>query len=559
MLKRETTLKAPNPEQEQQPSPSLNAELFELIVENNEVFIKVCPPVNGNKANLDRIQDAVHDLDVDYLPERLLEIYENESDEFEKLCDLVITDYQFEVTISPDEQSASILVVPPTDESLPLTPAMLTQALNQQGVQAGILQEVLGDIVEFSLFREAVVVAEAQMPQNGVDGYFILKYQPETDAEQAELQVNHKEHNDLINVTEGQVLVEIVEPVKGIDGFLVTGRELQAAKGRKCRLVPGRHTKYTPDRSQIVATRNGFVIMEGNSLTVENILRVANVDSSTGNLHFEGILLVEGNVEDAFTAEATVRIDVKGSVGKATLKSQGDVLVSNGVLGGTIKAGGSVRAKFVSDSTIKAEKRILISEYILNSTLSAGELVHVTAPEGFLSGGSVHAGSFIKIPIVGSQKIGVETNLAVGLDPDLRKMFNEVESRLKGHQLSFEKLNKNLSHLQAIREKQGVLPPEPEGTFNRMLEASRTLKKELHNQVLVWRKLVDIIQQDRQLGGGVVFIPGTTYPGTVIQIKRLTLQIKSPVSDAAVISSKGKLHIRDCRDVYKKFRRYFER
>ena len=66
------------------------------------------PLLGAPTANLDDIQAELHLMDVDYIPERLLEIYERSSGDFDYLCDEESKDFTLQVEMSRDESAVYI-------------------------------------------------------------------------------------------------------------------------------------------------------------------------------------------------------------------------------------------------------------------------------------------------------------------------------------------------------------------------------------------------------------------------------------------------------------------
>ena len=64
---------------------------------------------------------------------------------------------------------------------------------------------------------------------------------------------------------------------------------------------------------------SGHVILENDKIFVSNVLELVNVDNSTGDIDYEGDVVVNGNVLAGFTVKATGDITVSGIVEGATV------------------------------------------------------------------------------------------------------------------------------------------------------------------------------------------------------------------------------------------------
>lgn len=532
---------------------------YELNVQAGKVYLKIAESSEGMKADLDAIQEVLHEIDVDYLPERLLEIYETASNQFELLCDQEVTDYQFTIELTSGGAGAYLTVVPPAHPSEnPLTLERMENALREAGVVQGVMPDVLQKILDEQIEYEPVLVARGRKPVDGKDGYVQLVYGDNDEKKKEEaLRVNHREMNVIATAKAGDVLVNIVPPTPGSNGYNVKGSPMEAKSGKKVILLPGRHAAFNGDRTQIRATKPGYVVLMDYRISIENIYRVPNVDGQVGNLNFDGIVYVDGDIQDGYTVHASVRIEVRGTVGKANVFTQGELIVDKGIMGATVKAEGSVTTAFISDSKIEAGQNVTVREYIINSDVSAGKVIRVINPEGFFHGGTCHSGNFINIPNVGSNKLGDQTMVEVGIDPETRLNFKEVESNLQQNLYNFEKTKKNLLLLQAAREKKGILEGKHEELFLEMAQSAQLLRDEALKDIQEWRTTVDIIKAEHDKDGGIVFIAGNVYPGAVVKIRRILHHVQMPVAQVAFSSQKGRIQIQDYADVIRFYRRYF--
>ena len=88
-----------------------------------------------------------------------------------------------------------------------------------------------------------------------------------------------------------------------------------------------------------------------------------------------GSVFVNGNVDDGFVIKASGNIEVKGSVGRAELDTEGDIVVSQGIMGkegGVIRAGKSIWSKFIQNTdVVEAGDMVIVSDGIIKSNVMA--------------------------------------------------------------------------------------------------------------------------------------------------------------------------------------------
>ena len=172
------------------------------------------------------------------------------------------------------------------------------------------------------------VVAEAVQPVDGRDAY--ISYNFETDRSKIKLsetksgQVNFKELNLIQNVVEGQPLATKILAERGKAGKTIFGRYLEAKNGKDIPMPLGKNVAVDKDGRTIIATTNGQVLLIGDKIHVEPIMEVDGVSLKTGNIKFNGTVIVKGNVEDGFEVKVSGNVEVYGNVGKSIIEADGD-------------------------------------------------------------------------------------------------------------------------------------------------------------------------------------------------------------------------------------------
>ena len=213
-----------------------------------------------------------------------------------------------------------------------------------------------------------------------------------------------------------QVLAIKTFAVSGTDGKSVLG-EIVPSFGRDIVLPQGRNTYLSEDTSTLYAEISGSAFMEEDKIHVDEIYHVkGNVSYATGNIKFDGPVVIEGDVLSGFRVEARDSIYIGGNVEAANVYSQnGDVTVNYGILGknrAKILAGGDLKCGYIQDATVGVRKNIQVEHYVINSTITAGGAVDVSSNEGIIRGGDVTAEKGIVANEVGSER-NVYTELRI--------------------------------------------------------------------------------------------------------------------------------------------------
>ncbi|MCX7568543.1 FapA family protein [Tumebacillus sp. DT12] len=262
----------------------------------------------------------------------------------------------------------------------------------------------------------------------------------------------------------GQILAKRTPPTEGIAGISVSGATLVAKPGRDTRLPQGKNTSVSADGLLLVADSDGHVSYapRENKINVFDIFEVkGDVDFSVGNIDFLGSVLIRGSILPGFKVVAAGDIEVLGNVDGATLEAGGDIQIRGGVQmrnQGAIKAGGTVRVRFLQGATAEAGMDVLVRDSIMHSHISAGRNVLMEAQKSVIVGGLVRAGNEIRTRTLGSP-MATPTEVEVGVHPHLRIEMAEIHAKLKELHLNIDKTKKALAMLDNMAG-QNPLPPD---------------------------------------------------------------------------------------------------
>ena len=543
------------------------AELYKISISDSKILLRVPPQLVGAEVpDLDEIQTDLHVMGADYLPETLLEVFENTSGNFEYLCDEKTTEFIVLVEMNEDESQVFLNIVPPEEPTQPVTLERCLDALKEQGIQQGIEKDTIQRMIGEQVHYEPTVVAQGRVPVHGQDGWAEMSFLKEASRPKPGVQVNLREMPMLQEVKAGDTLVKLTPSTAGADGFTITGKAITAFSGKTYRIRPGRNTRYNDDRTAIIATKEGALCQFGSTLSVEDVKVIDKVDASTGHIRFDGILKIKGSVSDRYSVEAT-RIDVGGSVGKAKLRASGDIRVKQGIVGSVVQAGGSVLAQSMDDAQVSAVENVLVMDYIRGSKVVAGDTLRIVGERGYASGGTLQAGNLLWIPNIGeelpedqpedSEEQPPQTFLDAGISINARKSFNTLKESLQKSHMQFEDRHKEFGEtLELFKNQQ--LPDDPEA----LQEQVSGLRKNLRGLFNDTRKLElqnDINQLNNEMDGGIVFVTNKVQPGTAINVRRMRYNVLTPATKVAYFFEQSGIQSRPCDDLLEKHQRHFPR
>ena len=82
------------------------------------------------------------------------------------------------------------------------------------------------------------------------------------------------------------------------------------------------------DGTKLISQVSGHVQLEGDKVFVSNCLELVDVDASTGDIDYDGSVVIKGNVLAGFSVKAAGDISVSGIVEGATLISGGNITLN---------------------------------------------------------------------------------------------------------------------------------------------------------------------------------------------------------------------------------------
>ncbi len=281
------------------------------------------------------------------------------------------------VDIAEDEMTAYLTIQPPKKGAEPPTLQDIEQQLNNAGVVYGIDRQALKRILAGALYGKPVPVAAGIEPVFG--RAHRIQYHFNTNRGKPYLEmdfgrINLKELNFIENCTAEDLLAELIPPVTAVDGRKVTGEVIPADTDSEIvTLHPGANTVLSEDGSRLYAACDGNVRLSNGAVLVEPVIVLKNVDYETGNIHFDGSVVIEGGIADGFAVEAGGDLQVANSVGRATLQAGGSILLKSGINGngkGVISCGGDLFARYIESCSITCSGNIFAEEVIMHSQLN---------------------------------------------------------------------------------------------------------------------------------------------------------------------------------------------
>ncbi len=405
--------------------------------------------------------------------------------------------------------------------------------LEEKRIVHGIDQSRIAELAaEVNSSRKSVqdeVIARGTPPIPAIDAR--VEYHFKTDKlleleEDEQGQMDFKELGLINNVEEGQLLATKYPAVEGTPGTDIFGDIVGVHAAKDTNFATGKNISASEDGLTCHATREGQVFLKSRIINVSPIYTVAHdVDLNTGNISFNGTIVVHGNVLSGFTLKARENITVKGVVEGATLIAGGNIYIREGVKGhetGRIQCKGELVTPFVESGEVECHGNMKVQTSIINSKVICYSKIILGVKKGVIVGGTTLGARGIECMETGS-RLGVSTEITVGDKPLVRKKIQTISREMGAIQGLLGKLNQGVKVHRKLFENLDTLSPEKRKAVLEIKEKKESLEKELKELTVKRDKLQGLFKVKC---AATLKVKNQVNPNTLVTIGHSQLTLK---------------------------------
>lgn len=225
----------------------------------------------------------------------------------------------------------------------PVTTEEMVAALRNAGVVYGLKTEKLSRTVYSE--QEEILAAIGKVPVPPQDGYIKYEFKDEESEPDLDLdadRIDYYELKPVPSVNSQDVLAHRVLGVPGEEGINVLGEPIPVAEPKNPQLLVGEGVRLSDDQLTALAERAGLPVVHNGILKVLKVFELnSDANLETGNIRFNGEIVVRGSVTDQVRIEAvTGGVQVFGMVDQAYIEAEGNVVIRKNAIAAEIKAGG---------------------------------------------------------------------------------------------------------------------------------------------------------------------------------------------------------------------------
>lgn len=421
-------------------------------------------------------------------PEHTEEAAEEQSDEPDKNS----FEYYVTLELADDQLSASLVKQRAPDPTFVNLPGVL-DFLRENQINYGIVDDadIQAWIEKPYAKGDKIEAAQGLAPVKGTDGKVTCHFQtgytnPGKILEDGS--IDFKERGDVPYVTKGALLAVKKEAVNGTPGINIHGLEISVDEVVDPLFAAESGCVMSEDGLEITADVDGQpgVDAMGNVTVSQELVIEKDVDYETGNIYFQGNIIVKGVVKAGFVVKG-ISLTAKAIDG-GIIDLSGDLHVSDGMTNAKVVTVGNVFTKFINNCNIFGFGDFTIQKEIIDSTITLSG--RCEGPAGHVIASSVSAKNGIE-----AKNIGTVTSrppvLRVGIDDHINGLEKRLDEKLE---VSLEKRDALLEAVGELREKETAMQKEvtlKAHIQDRSQLEINDLKKELNDQPGKTGKTID--------------------------------------------------------------------
>lgn len=454
---------------------------------------------------------------------------------------------KIKIEISEDKMNAYVIFEKPEDEGELLTREQILDTITKSGIKKGLDNNLIDIILDKRLYAKKYLIAKGLEPEVGEDGYITIMFDTSEHSLKPKILengvVDYRNLDNIKMAKAGEILAKMVLPTIGADGYDIFGEILPGKEGKSKKKLPkGKGTIISEDGLKLIAEVTGKIVYINDKVSVSQVHEVmGDVGVATGNINFDGTVIVRGNVMTDFSIKATGNVEIFGVVEGAEVYSGGNIFVSKGIAGmhkAYLEAGGNLTCKLIQDATITTGQDVF-AEGILHSKLKVKGKIELKGRKGLLVGGKVSATYDITAITIGSP-MGTNTEIQIGLDGESVDNYNKLKAELSKLELDYQE---NVQYLNNMVKKKDTIAGKKEIKVSLLNTVNKTksIKSEMDYIEQKLEVLRPLVEDDKSKGA--LIVEKIIYPGVSIQIGNSVMTTSDEVYKSKFRNHEGQIKI----------------
>ena len=399
------------------------------------------------------------------------------------------------------------------------TAAQLLGFLNSANVTFGIDQDMLVKLSNNPVYGRPVKVAEGTAQQQGTPGYFEYHFDTTVNRKptiRPDGTADYMSIKTIETIQEGDVIATYHPAVQGSRGMSVRGQILEPKPVRDLPPLIGRGFDRSSDNLTYTAKITGKIEVNQGKINISPVHEVkGDVGIETGNIKFNGDVIVHGGVHDGAVIDAAGNVVIHGLIEDCDIRAGKDLFLLSGVKGNEktiIDCRGSVTAQFVEYAIITCGGDIS-ADYFFKSKVSCDGHIELNGNNASIIGGYVSAVQGIEVNDIGNS-FGTNTNVAVGVDVELAAEYEILAKKIQAISSNVLKIKKGIEEFDKLGEERGI-------NYKEDPRRMQLLRVRIRDEAVVLeetKKLNRLREVIKSGQGATIKVYRRIYPGSSISI-----------------------------------------
>ena len=392
-------------------------------------------------------------------------------------------------------------------------------------------------------------MAHGEPVEDGHDGYYNFGFDCKPNKKPVirdDGSVDYWSVHAIETVDEGQVIATYVEPVPGKNGMTVKGTPVTAKRGRPIPPLLGRGFERSEDGLTYKATISGKIEMQNNRILIVPVYEIfGDVDVNTGNIDFNGDVVIHGNIKPGASVRSTASITVDGISEGCNLEAGKDIILRGGMIGGDkahLKVKGNLYAKFIEYTVIQVEGD-MEADVLLDCTVACRGSILIQGRTAKIIGGDVSAVKGIRATTIGNEA-EMRTAVSVGVDTDCMARLNLLKKKLEITKMEIDKIEQGLAKFEEMEKERGV-------SYREDPRRVALLRTRIQNMATLAGDEGEVKRLEHMISDGAnatVCVTRDVFPGVSIAIRDQILNVKNNAKCVEFYHLNGKICTRTAED-----------
>jgi uncharacterized protein (DUF342 family) len=296
------------------------------------------------------------------------------------------------------------------------------------------------------------------------------------------------------------------------------GAAIKHKPGQPAKFQVGTGTLLTENGETIISALDGNLAWQKDRFVVDETLTIKeDVGPGTGNIDFDGDVVVKGVVMESFVVRSKKNIAIAGGVHMAEITADGDIDIKLGAVQSKLNAGGSVRVGFCESTQIISKKDVSTSSLVACNVECEG-MLNVTAGKGILVGGKCTSVMGFTANTLGNDSF-IATRVTVGKGGQLAEERNALQKQVSDLEENIHKLAQIAGMLQEHKKRIGSLTADRESMLTSAIRSRFTMQREVKQAQTRINDINEKIKSDESV---TAVIKKDLWPGVTIRIGTLS-------------------------------------